>query len=325
MTSTIWAFSNKNTDYKLIKENRSIKPGYNIDDSNTSNAKDELTNIFSDQEKIFIRVPTGYYHCVHDMAGLVFHLNDINDNIIFMFDTSEIKLNLLSKKASDFCFKLFDYYNIKYELIDLSNIKEFNTNNFYARGSKALDYNGAKIVYDKSMHLIKDTNIKPYKKVYLSRKNIHTDNRKPSDINVFNNFSRKTFSRIDDEVAIENFFKSKGFEIVCPEDFNSLEDQINFMYETKTLASITGAGFANEIFMQPGGTVIEITTPLITQSFDQENKVKHYLESQHHHYTGLSLKKEHLHIGIPNISGIAEELINNIKNNKIIIGIIENE
>lgn len=325
MTTTIWAFSNKDTDYKLVKETRSIKPGYNLDESVTSSAKDNQIEFLSKDPKIFLRIPTGYYHCIHDFAGTVFHLNKIYPGIVFMFDTSEVKMNKLATKASDFCLKLFDYYKIKYNLIDLSNIKEFNANNFYVRNFKPLDYNGSQIMFHKCLPFIKDVDAIPYRKVYLSRRNIQTDNRKPSDMRVFDNFSRQTFQRIDDEQAIEKFFAECGFEVVCPEDFNTLEDQINYFYEVKTLASITGAGFANEIFMQPGGTVIEITTPMITQSFDQEFNVKHYIESVHHHYSGLSVKKNHLHIGIPNLSANAESLLKDIKSSSKIMAVLLND
>ena len=78
----------------------------------------------------------------------------------------------------------------------------------------------------------------PYKIIYISR--------------------RKARGRfILNEEALEAMLAEFEAESVCLEDF-SFKEQVTLMQRTRLLISIHGAGLTNMMFMQEGGTVIEI-------------------------------------------------------------------
>jgi hypothetical protein len=158
-------------------------------------------------------------------------------------------------------------------------------------------YASVKCVSDFNYYIadfIKNKNVKPYRKVYLSRGK-----------------AALNLNRYLNEDKLEEYFKSIGFEVVYNEDFENLEDQINFFYEIKVLAGISGTGLINSLFMQNKSTVIEISTP-ITFFGTGNQQIKYHL----HTYASLSLLKEHLHISIPSYNGKFEE-IDELLNKKI--------
>jgi hypothetical protein len=77
----------------------------------------------------------------------------------------------------------------------------------------------------------------PVNKVYISRKN---SRRSPKN-----------------EIQIEEYFASIGFQIVELEKLNLIEE-IKLISSVKVLAGIHGAGLANQIWMKEGGMVIDI-------------------------------------------------------------------
>ena len=62
---------------------------------------------------------------------------------------------------------------------------------------------------------------------------------------------------IQNEEALEAMLAEFGTESVCLEDF-SFTEQVSLMQRTRLLISIHGAGLTNMMFMQEGGTVMEI-------------------------------------------------------------------
>jgi hypothetical protein len=151
------------------------------------------------------------------------------------------------------------------------------------------------------------------------------------------NFSYPNDNRIDDHSKIEKIFLDLGFEIVYPEDFNNFQEQLDFFYSVKSLASITSSGIVNAVFMPPGGNIIEIVTPLITQSpvVSNEYLKKHNVnptdyeidintvQEIHMFYHNLAFFKDHTYIGIPNYSRDSDKLQAFIDNNKILKEMLE--
>jgi phosphoribosylaminoimidazole (AIR) synthetase len=126
-------------------------------------------------------------------------------------------------------------------------------------------------------------------------------------------------NRIDDEKRLEDYFLSLGFEIVYPDEFKSFEEQMNFFYSAKTVASLTGSGLTNACFMQPGSTVIEICTPLISFTQIGNGVTDHGSVGQeeiHHFYNVISTMMDHNYIAIQNMSRSSEHVIQKIENNK---------
>jgi hypothetical protein len=144
-----------------------------------------------------------------------------------------------------------------------------------------------------------------HKKVYVSR----TKTRKKW---YFENGNRIILDqRIDNEVILENFFKSHGYEIVWPENFSDLYEQINFFRDVKVLVGLSGGGLTNHMFMQNNQTVIELATtikPGYVEGVSTEETRSYHME-----YIAMSYLKNHNYIVVPHdetVSNILDKFVN---------------
>jgi capsular polysaccharide biosynthesis protein len=111
--------------------------------------------------------------------------------------------------------------------------------------------------------------------------------------------------------VLSDYFSSIGFEVVCPEDFSSFEEQVEYFNSVKILVSPTSAGIANGLLMQKNQTVVELEVPLVASG----------RETLHSLYAGLLFPMGHLFIMVPTMRSSAE-IINKIKSNKNILEIL---
>jgi hypothetical protein len=120
-------------------------------------------------------------------------------------------------------------------------------------------------------------------------------------------YQYKTNNRVDDELAVEKYFTELGFEIICPEDIEEYSDQIRLMKETRVVASLTSAGLTSMIYMEPGGVVIELITPITVK-----NELDEDFSSLHPHYYHLAFEQGLSYVNIPH-DRTAEAIINQIE------------
>ena len=310
MSVTIHTRLPNNTDYIFIKDTKCMKILFDININNLENPKDGIVNFISDEEKIFLKVPPSHYHCIYDFMGIVFHLYEKNPNILFILDVGEGELVPTAKTTIDFCLNIIKENNIKHEIVNFVGKKEFNINNFYIKGNTWTDLCTPKKILNYSSSHIRNPEVIPFRKVYLSRKTADDKKMKYYGNNLSEQLSRKSYARIDDEEKLENFFASKGFEVIRPEEFDSFDDQLNYFYETKLVVSLTGGGLTNIMFMKDKGIVVELITTLITNYNDRKNNIINIEEGQHHYYHSISFQKNHEYIGVINKSTLADDIIN---------------
>lgn len=145
-------------------------------------------------------------------------------------------------------------------------------------------------------HLSGSEEVSPYRKIYLSRREMpKRDNLvlSPSDRPDLEEWYTNDI-RMPKEELLEDFLKSKGYEIVIPEKhFRTFREQVEYMRTVKTLISVTSSGLTNILFMQDKQTVIEIVTEQI--SIKNARPVHQFLEKMYHF---TSYMKEHLYVGI---------------------------
>lgn len=283
-------------------------------------------NFISNRRKLFKSFTASFYHIFLDDFSQIILAMELYPDAELIFDISAIKPSL-NEQSWDF-FKTFltilRENNKKFTLIELSNYEIVYINNFslikfpYQSGLKA------DIVYDFFKQHVKDKKIKPHKKVFVSRTKVASKMPKQP----FGKLNFLTDERIDDHVMIENFFKDRGFEIIYPEDFDNFEDQLNFFYSVKTIASLTSSGLANSCFMQPGGEVIELMSPMLVNHpilRHEETVVSDSVVVEiHSFYQHLCFLKNHLYIGIPNYSRSAQDVISYCNSNATIKEILDN-
>lgn len=309
MSVTIHTRLPQNTDYVFIKDTKCMKILFDININNLEDPKDNLVSFISDEEKIFLKVPPSHYHCIYDFMGIVFHLYEKNPNILFILDIGEGNIVPTAKTTIDFCLNLIKENNIKHKIVSFAGKTEFNINNFYIKGNTWSDLCTPQKILKYANGHIKNPNVIPFRKVYISRKTADDKKMKHYGNNFSDKLSRNSYARIDDEEKLEYFFASNGFEVIRPENFESFDDQLNYFYETKTAVSLTGGGLTNIMFMQNGGVVVELVTTLITNYNDRKNNIMNLEEGQHHYYHSISFQKDHEYIGVINKETNADSII----------------
>ena len=230
----------------------------------------EYLNLISDQDKVLIPLTDSFYHFWHDEVGIILTYHNYDKNIKIVIDEGRYD-GSVSSGMIKFLFKALDYHKVNYVKINSKSLDGFLINNLISiPRNPALRFNIPETLYDFFKPFIKNPDNQPYRKAYFSRSALpdRDFSETMTDEEQFFPYHLHHDNRIDSHKKIEDFFRSKGFEIVVPEkDFESFEDQLNYVYTVKTFASLTSSGLTNTAFMQPNQTVIELVTPLLMSRF----------------------------------------------------------
>lgn len=267
------------------------------------------------KKKIFKTLVRSYYHVVaDDLAEIVYALSISGKDTELILDITDIR-ELLDKPEWDllkFFLHCLDKEKVKYTLVDLSIVDAVYIDNFSVL---LFPYHSGARLNLLSDFLKKHTRFKfpenPNRKIFVSRaRTNHTDLGEMSK-----NFSYPNDSRIDDHYLLEEVFVGLGFEVIYAESIPSFEEQISIFGSAKVVAGLTGSGLTNALFMNPGGILLEIATPLITHSpllsgpYFEENGINpkdialdpHLVQEIHLFYHNLAFFQELFYISIPNM------------------------
>lgn len=278
-------------------------------------------NLINDRVKVLIEAHDSPFHYLTGIYGAISNALDMFDNPLIVINMSRIKSPFCSQKMVAFLYHFLEDNNIDYFCVDKEDSVGIHINNFflYKFGEYPIP-NSINGIHNMFLKYVEDINITPYKKVYVGRKMVKTE------LPPINKGQESDLIRIDDEDKLENFFKSHGFEIIYPEDFKSFKDQINYFYSVKTIASITGGGAMNLVFMQNGGNVIEIISPIYSLFNGKGNpEGKEYgdwIISHHNFFSNISYKRELIYTGISNPEKKADDAINKIINSNAAMSVI---
>ena len=290
-------------------------------------------NLINDKKKMILTICNSYYHSVmDDMSELFYALALHPEGHEIILDISDIAYYFKEEEYSKFydimhsMFRLFEEKKIAYRLVELKNYDIIYINDFkiirfiYESGQKA------NLVYDFFKPLINDQNIKPFRKVFVSRSMAIGrvfDPEKTSGLSYYND------QRIQDTLRLDEYFKSLGFEVVFAEDFDSFEDQINYFNEVDVLVGITGSGLTNAVWMQPGTTMVEIVTPLLVSvappDADKDVTNPFVVQELHNFYKNIAFYKDQTFIAFQNETRNNSLLEATIEKNKKIIEVLINE
>jgi hypothetical protein len=274
---------------------------------------------FKENTVAYFKMFNSFYHFYIDEVALIFNLFKKDPTCLFLIEVDKDQYesgHFGQPYLRDF-FNILKDFGIKYKIIYNKNNKKIA---IFSKATyiKTVEHGRYKVLVDGlveklSLYGNKDGSV-PNKKVYLSRSMVpQRDNFLEMNTPKHGSSSLqfKTDKRINNEDLIEIFFQEHGFEIVCPENFQSLFDQINFMSRVKLLISASGSGLTNYILMQKNQKVIELMTTIATSGYDQV--MSFFLE--------LSFAMNHQHIIIPH-SRDPEEIIKSLKNNKYLMELI---
>lgn len=295
------------------------------DINNKSEIDNEVANncdvYYFDETVAYFKISYSIYHFYIDQLSFIFYLFKKNPDCLFLLEANHYDENTLTFHFNQpflkDLFKVFDDLGLKYKIIDNRNNKKiaiFSNSTYKRKVEGGLHKPLIDILIRDLSKYIKTSNTFPNKKVYLSRsKVIQKDNFLEMNSNKENliPIKFKTDIRINNEKLIEDFFADKNFEIIHPEDFSSLFDQINFMNNTRLLISSTSAGLTNCLFMQTGQKVVELSTDVAIGG----------REEVHPFFFYLSFIMNHQYISIPHLRQ-AEQIIKSINETKYLLELV---
>jgi hypothetical protein len=269
-------------------------------------------DVCSTENKFFIHLPTSYYHAMSDTLSHILVHNKKYPSTKFIINCFEKDGSVALNSFYKFFLDSLVGEGINYELIHLDKRTALKINNVSYVSSMSTFSEGITAVLELIEKYRPQKSVDPYRKVFLSRKKT----RKRRNEGLFagrdpENFNFLNDDRVDSEDKLSDYFYSMGFEIVCPEDFESFEDQIEYFDSVKTLVSPTSAGLVNGLLMKKNQTIIELEVPMVAQG----------KESLHSLYPGLLFNSGHIFIMIPSLRD-STEIINKIESNKNIMGIL---
>jgi hypothetical protein len=249
-----------------------------------------VTDLISKQEKVIVRFPPQFFHVLFTTLAIILIYYKRNPDTLFVINPVREDLNLNETSYFRYFFNLLKRKNINYIIAEASEDKPLKINNFRFFPFYPLNKDAIEALVEVSLEHTDTVN--PMRKVYLSRKKVEIlkNNEHLFQGEDISNFSYADDERIDNEEILIEYFSDLGFEIVCPEDFENMEEQIRFFSQTKTLVSVTTAGLSNAIFMKPQTKIIEFSIPLISGG----------VESIHDLYHSISFVKGQNYLSIPN-------------------------
>jgi len=277
---------------------------------------EKFTNetLLSQDNKIFWWVNIGLYNLFFECFSHLLNVLKSKPNSTVIINDMSI-LPDRDEAYYKFMLKSLEDIGVKWEVYD--NKEVIYANNFTVIDGFCVTPENVALVKDHFKKYVTDKDVKPFRKVYLSRKHMEPRNYKW----IKDGLSCSMDHRLFDEEILESFMAENGFEVIIPE--HKFKDdflgQLNYMNEVETLVSLSSSGIANALFMQKNTSVVEFITTypmgLITGNWAEDEKSTEGVEAIHHLYQTLSYTNHNCYFGVPNWSRYSKDLIDIIKSN----------
>ena len=293
-------------------------PGENMVKGYLESSNAATINLINGKKKLVKSICYSFYHSVlDDMSEILYALEKYPDHDL-VIDISEIYPALYAPNAE------WDFFNFFVQtlkengtavnLVQLKNYDLVYMDNFkivsfiYESGRKS------NLVHEFFKQKVTNPDVKPTKNVFVSRGLMA-----PRYPVMAEGLSFNVDSRMDDHLELEKYFASLGYDIIHAEKFKSFQEQLDYFYSVKNMVSITGSGLTNAAFMQPGGSMFEIVTPLVV-SVPPPNAPKDitnpfYVQEIHNFYKNLAYYQNHTYACVQNPSRSVEEFKEKVESN----------
>jgi hypothetical protein len=274
-----------------------FRPGQNLIEGYVEVSDAKSLNLINGRKKLVRSICYSFYHAImDDMSEILNALNKYPDHDL-VIDISDISRGLNSGVAD------WDFFNFfvetlrengtEVQLVELKNYDVIYLDNFrlvnfiYESGQKA------NLIHELFKKKVDNPDIKPTKNVFVSRgllpsREVHEEAE---------GLSFKEDNRMQDHKALEDYFAGLGYDIIHAEKFSSFPQQLNYFYSAKNIVSLTGSGLTNAVFMQPGGSMFEIVTPLVVTvpppDGPKDITNPFYVQEIHNFYKNLAYYQNH--------------------------------
>jgi hypothetical protein len=292
-------------------------PGVNVIEGYVESSNASYLNLIDGAKKLVKPICNSFYHSIMDDMSEILYALELYPDHDLIIDISDIYKSLYREGAE------WDFFNFfvqgliadgikvklvelkKYEIIYIDNFKVVNF--IYESGQRS------NLIHEFFKKRVTDSTVKATKNVLVSRGEMAV--RPPYDAE---GLSYKSDERMDDHEALETYFADLGYEIIHAEKFPSFQQQLDYFYSVKTLVSLTGSGLTNAAFMQPGGTMFEIVTPLVVAvpfpGIAKDITDPFYVQEIHNFYKNLAYYQNHTFACVQNPSRSVEQFKENIEN-----------
>lgn len=243
---------NQNYDKKVYKYlKKDIRVNENIELFDHKNIK------YVNNEVVLLDICPSYYHFMVDVLGKFLYINQYNPNVIPFFistDGLDNNVNRLNKQAFKEILEIFSkYYNIEYSIDLLNNKTKYIFDKVYSIDGpgkmSTQSMHGEYLIYNllREMFLPKRESMNN-RNIFISRKNIFA--RKIKSIN-----------------SLEKLFIDKGYEVVFFEEM-TFSEQVNAVYDSKNIASITGSSLTNILFANPKANIMSVNVEVAYDCYE---------------------------------------------------------
>ena len=289
------------------------------------------SNVFlSSESKVFMLFDVSLHHMILDSMAVALHelMTRPGEHFVVVLPGNSVRSMMVSNTVQlleDFTRIIADFFGVKTSIvsIDEQNFIVANNCTVLSRlvGTAKTTREIAQFFADYAAR--EDLSVSG-RKIYISRNRTYSNYELPFELGmapenpeIQEKYRYKINDRIDDEKLFEDFLESLGFEIVCAEEIESLEDRLELFSSVKCVASVTGAGLTNLIFMPEGSTVIEFYTPLEMRNYDGA-----LTKSIHPNYQVLSAVTNKNYLAIPN-NRVASDLITYLESKPELLQLIK--
>jgi hypothetical protein len=275
-------------------------------------------NLINGKNKLVKSICYSFYHSImDDISEILYALEKYPDHDVVL-DISDIYGGLYAPGAE------WDFFNFfvqtlkengtavslvqlkNYDVVYMDNFKIVNF--IYESGQKS------NLVYEFFKPKVTNPDVKPTKNVFVSRGKME----RRDDV-ITEGLSFTNDCRMDDHQALETYFAELGYDIIHAEKFNSFQEQLDYFYSVKNLVSITGSGLTNAAFMQPGGSMFEIVTPLVVAvpppDAPKDITNPFFVQEIHNFYKNLAYYQDHTFACVQNPTRSIEEFKEKIESN----------
>lgn len=282
----------------LVKSDTS--EGFKLQEAQNQNFDPEIKSFIDDTRKLVIDNTGAYGHFMATWMYVLTKSIESGQPLTVIFyardkHPEQIKTGLVSVTKY-----LDEELTRRGHRVEYAETDRFYVNNFiHVKNPFAPPIHNLKPVSDFLVENL-DPQIQATEKIYLSRRKV----------------TYSFIDRIDDEVALEEYLKTLGFEVICPEDFDSYHDQLNKIASAKILMSLTSSGLSACLVLDPNAWVVELSSFMHVKTDPLSNEYDIQYSTFHNQYKVMSMIRGSSYLSLSNMSSSTADMIKTIESNK---------
>ena len=272
----------------------------------------DIPELVSDRRKYLVLFNLAYFHAIMDTLTLIFRVQAVDPGILFVVYVDRTRVEIST--VFSYMLQVLDANMVEYVVIEtpanmrgtgLESVEHplvSRVTNFSYPANFEPTLADVRNAFDRVLKFAASAGgaeldaPKGDRKVYLSRRKVGYVELPAEVASRFEYAGYTSDLRLSGESELEEYLSGLGFEIVCPEDFSSFEEQVRYMSGVEVLVSSTGSGLMNVGLMPSGGLVVELRCELLFGCIGGEWSASGPYQILIGEYADISYVKGHTHI-----------------------------